>query len=75
MRIEMSSSPLRLAYGQTLRIVDGVGRTVCCDEGTLWVTEEHQTGDVVLEAGACVRIKHAGLTLVQALKPASLSIA
>lgn len=74
MRIEMNSGAVRLAEGQTLRVVDGAGSSVCCDEGAVWVTEENQPRDIMLEAGACVRINRAGLTLVQALKPASLSI-
>ncbi len=75
MHIEMKSGAIRLADGQTLRVVDGAGGTVCCNEGTVWVTEQNQTRDIVLEAGACVRLKGAGLTLVQALRPAALSIA
>ena len=76
MRIELKiSGAVRLTDGQTLRVVDGAGTTVTCKEGTVWVTEENQPRDVVLEAGACVRPKRAGLTLIQALSPATLSIA
>jgi hypothetical protein len=75
MRIELKSGPVRLADGQTLRVMDGAGSTLFCKEGTVWVTEENQPRDVVLEAGACVRLKRAGLTLIQALSPATLSIA
>ncbi len=75
MRIEMRSGAVRLAGGHTLKVLDGAGSTVCCNEGTVWVTEENQRRDVVLQAGACVHLKRAGLTLVQALSQASLSIA
>ncbi len=76
MRIELKNSgPVHLDDGQTLRVVDGAGSTVTCKEGAVWVTEEDQPRDVVLEAGACVRLKRAGLTLIQALTPATLSIA
>ena len=75
MRIELKAGAVRLADGQTLRVLDGAGSTLVCKEGTLWVTEENQPKDVVLEAGACVRLKRAGLTLIQALSPATLSIA
>lgn len=76
MRIELKNAgALHLTDGQTLRVLDGAGTTVICKEGTLWVTEENQPRDVVLEAGACVRLKRAGLTLIQALSPATLSIA
>ena len=76
MRIELrNSGSVQLADGQTLRVVDGAGTTVTCKEGTLWVTEENQPRDLVLEAGTRVRLKRAGLTLIQALTPATLSIA
>ena len=76
MRIELKSiGPVRLANGPPLRVLAGAGSTLVCNEGTLWVTEENQPRDVVLEAGACVRLKRAGLTLIQALTPATLSIA
>ncbi len=76
MRIELrNSNAVRLDDGQTLRVLDAAGTTVTCREGTLWLTEEGQPRDIVLEAGACVRLKRAGLTLIQALAPASLSIA
>src|SRR4051812_7716246 len=76
MRIELKpQGSVHLADGQTLRVVDGAGTTVVCKEGTVWVTEENQPRDVVLGAGACVRLKRAGLTLIQALSPATLSLA
>ena len=75
MRIELKSGAVNLNDGQTLRVVDAAGSTLCCSEGTLWVTEENQRRDLILEAGACVQLKRAGLTLVQALSAASLSIA
>ncbi len=76
MRIELRNpGAVRLNDGQMLRVVDGAGVTVTCNEGTVWVTEADQQRDVVLEAGTRVRLKRAGLTLIQALKPASLSIA
>lgn len=76
MRIELKNAgAVQLTDGQTMRVMDGAGTTVICKEGTVWITEEDQPRDVVLEAGACVRLKRAGLTLIQALSPAKLSIA
>ena len=75
MRIEISGKALRLAGGQTLKVTHGIGSTLCCGEGTLWITEENRNRDLILEAGACMRLEQAGLALVTALSPASLSIA
>jgi hypothetical protein len=75
MNIEIQSGALRLGRGQTLKLRDSVGRTICADQGTLWITEENSRKDVVLENGACFRIGHPGLTIVQAFADAQVSLA
>jgi hypothetical protein len=75
MKLEIQSGALRLARGQTLKLRDGVGSTICAREGTVWITEENSRQDVVLEPGACYRIDRPGLTLVQAFADASVSLA
>jgi hypothetical protein len=72
MRIELGSSndrlgALRLGPNQTLKVVDGAGSTVCAVEGSIWITEENQQRDVVLERGACYRLRERGLALINAL--------
>ena len=54
MRIELKSGASR-GWGpnQTLKVVDGEGTTVCAVEGSVWITEENQPKDIVLQAGAC----------------------
>ena len=75
MKLEINSGALQLTRGQTLKLRDSVGSTICAREGTVWVTEEGSRKDVVLENGACFRIGHPGLTLVQAFANASVSVA
>lgn len=75
MKLEIASGALRLARGQTLKLKDSVGSTLCAREGTVWITEEDSRKDVVLENGACYRIGKPGLTLVQAIADTSLSFA
>jgi hypothetical protein len=75
MKLEIQSGALRLARGQTLKLRDGVGSTICAREGIVWITEENSRQDVVLEPGACFRIDRPGLTLVQAFADASVSLA
>ena len=75
MRIELHGGSLHLYKGQTLRVRDGVGSTVCCRAGTLWVTEENRPRDVVLGAGTCHVLSQRGMALVQALGEADLAIA
>jgi hypothetical protein len=75
MNLEISSGALRLGRGQTLKLRDSVGSTICAEQGTLWITEENSRKDVVLEDGACFRIGHPGLTIVQAFADAQVSLA
>ena len=75
MKLEFTSAGLRLDRGQTLKLTDGVGSTICAREGTVWITEENSRKDIVLEPGSCYRIGHPGLTLVQAFADAQVSLA
>jgi hypothetical protein len=67
MRIELKSGAVHLGPNQTLKVMDGVGSTVCAVEGSVWITEENQPKDIVLERGACYRLRQKGLALVNAL--------
>jgi hypothetical protein len=67
MRIELNSGAVRLGPNQTLKVVDGAGSTVCALEGSVWITEENQPKDIVLEPGGCYRLRHLGVAIVNAL--------
>ena len=73
MRIELKSGALQLKRGQTLKVVNGVGGTLCARAGTLWITEENRPRDVVLAPGECHRLTHQGVAVVEALGEASVS--
>jgi hypothetical protein len=67
MQIELRSGAVRLGPNQTLKVLDGAGSTLCAVEGSLWITEENQPRDIVLEAGGCYRLQHPGVALVNSL--------
>ena len=67
MKIELQQGAVRLGPNQTLKVVDGAGSMVCAVEGSLWITEENQAKDIVLERGACYRLRRSGIALVNAL--------
>ena len=75
MKLELASGALRLARGQTLKVTDALGSTICCSEGSVWITEESMPRDVVLEAGGCYRLRRKGLALVHAFGDASVALA
>ncbi len=74
MRIELISSVLRLGRGQVLKVVDGAGSTIRAGTGTVWVTEQDRSDDVILEAGASYRLRQPGIAVIEALSEASLSL-
>lgn len=67
MKLELQSAGLRLNPGQLLKVVDGAGSTVCALEGSIWITEENQLRDIVLESGNCYRLLQQGTAIVYAL--------
>jgi hypothetical protein len=75
MRIELTSGALRLQRGQTLKVVDGAGSTICAGRGPVWITEENRPLDIVLEPGACYRLERRGVAVIEALGEASVSFA
>lgn len=74
MRVEVEPGAIRLLPQQTLRVRDGVGATVCAREGTVWITEESNPQDIVLEPGSCYRLRHAGLALVRGFGDAAITL-
>jgi hypothetical protein len=67
MQIELEAGAVKLGPNQTLKLRDSAGSTVCVMEGSVWITEENQPRDVVLEPGSCYRLRHAGLAIINAL--------
>ena len=67
MRIELKSGAVKLGPNQTLKVVDGEGTTVCAVEGSVWITEENQPRDIVLQPGSCYRLRNSGLAIVNPL--------
>ena len=57
---------LRLAAHETIRLDDARGTTLRVPRGTLWITLENDTRDIVLGAGEAFTIDRGGLTLAEA---------
>jgi hypothetical protein len=67
MRIELKSGAVKLGPNQTLKVVDGEGTTVCAVEGAVWITEENQAKDIVLQPGACYQLRRRGTAILNSL--------
>jgi len=61
-----------LATGDTLRIVDPRSVLVYVPQGRVWITEERDADDIVLDAGQWHRLERPGMAVVEAFSPAVL---
>jgi hypothetical protein len=74
MELELGKSKVKMTRDQVIALRDGIGVRVTCVRGALWITEERSGSDVVLESGQTHTVTHRGLTLVMALRDASLRV-
>jgi hypothetical protein len=71
--IEMMETTI--PQGRTVHIQDGKSFELKVVAGCLWITQENDTEDKVLEAGETFRVTRNGLTLAHACKEVRLQIA
>jgi hypothetical protein len=67
MKLELKEGAVKLGPNQTLKVVDAAGSTVCALEGAVWITEENDAKDVVLQPGGCYRLRQRGVAIVNSL--------
>jgi hypothetical protein len=63
-----------LAPDELVKLDGARGTTLRVTRGTLWLTLEHDTRDVVLEAGDTFTIDRGGLTLIEAQSSATVCV-
>lgn len=71
MRSDLSLASTALRRGAVHRIEDGRGLAVQCLSGRLWLTQEGDPRDIVLEPGDLAPIERDGLSIVAALRDSS----
>ena len=67
MKLELGKGAVKLGPNQTLKVVDAAGSTVCALEGAIWITEENDAKDIVLQPGGCYQFRHDGVAIVNSL--------
>jgi len=58
----------------TTWIARPLGRSVTCETGTLWLTFDNETADVILEAGQSHRCAQASKLAIHAMSAARMSV-
>jgi hypothetical protein len=71
MHTDLLTPAIELERGALRRIEDGRGLIVQCLRGRLWLTQEGEMRDAVLEAGDSAPIDRDGLTILSALRDSS----
>src|SRR5262249_32050394 len=74
MRLLLGQSKLALERDQLVTLRGGKGVRVACLSGALWVTQEQDRADVILESGQSLVLDHSGLTVIMALGSATLRV-
>ncbi|HRH85752.1 MAG TPA: DUF2917 domain-containing protein [Rubrivivax sp.] len=70
MKTDLKLPAIWLRHGELHRIVDGKGAVVQCLSGTVWLTQQSDPRDLVLEAGDEAPIERDGTSIVSALSDA-----
>jgi len=67
-----NAATVHLAHGESLALPDIRGTALMVTRGTVWITQENDTKDVVLNAGDLWMVDHEGLTIIEAQNDASM---
>jgi hypothetical protein len=74
MNIRLRTAPICLPQGQAALLDDARGARVHCRAGSVWVTQEGDRRDIVLEPGDSILIERDGMAVVSALRDASIDV-
>lgn len=66
MNIGLSQAAVNLGRRQSLELEDAIGGTIVCLQGGVWITQHHDSRDIVLGAGERFVFDRPGLAIVQA---------
>jgi len=69
-----SGTVIRLAPREAIALPDIGGATLRVKSGTLWLTQEHDRGDIVLRAGDNFVVESDGKTVVEAQEDATFAV-
>jgi hypothetical protein len=74
MELHIDHPLIALEPGQVVTLDDAAGTRVSARYGTVWVTEEGNPHDHIVEPGQELLLRRDGRTVVQALQPAWVAL-
>jgi hypothetical protein len=75
MNIEFNQDGLCLKPKQVVKVRGGLGHSIVCDSGSVWLTQHGDPRDIILRAGDSFTFDRNGPALVQAFEQGAISIA
>jgi len=73
MSIELNQNGLCLERNKVVKLRGAIGHTVVCRSGSVWVTRDGDTRDVILRAGGTFTFDRDGPALLQAFEASAIS--
>lgn len=74
MNIDLSETAIKLEGNEPVQLWGDAGYVIACLGGSAWITQEHDTRDIILEAGEYFVTDRPGLTLISAIRPGEILI-
>ena len=74
MKLTLDQAAIHLERGEVFTLRDAIGASVRVVRGSAWLTQEHDPQDYILKAGESFVIDRRGLTVVNGLTDASVSV-
>lgn len=74
MNIDLGRAEMTLVPGQLLKVRANVGSKILCHAGAVWITLDRDRRDVLLETGDAFEIDKPGVTLINALRGAPITM-
>jgi hypothetical protein len=75
MNIELNRNGFCLKPNQLVKVRGGLGHSIVCHSGSVWVTQDGDLRDVILRAGESFTLDREGPALLQAFEQGAISIA
>ena len=74
MKILLHATEFCLGKGQGLRIIDGSGYRIICRSGCMWITQDGDTRDVLLERDESLTLAKNDTVYISPIRHASFAI-
>jgi hypothetical protein len=66
MRFDTNQATVQLEHAQSLRVCGALNTRIDCEDGCLWITQDNDIRDIVLQRGESFTLDRAGVAILHA---------